>query len=180
MNKTIDKLRAEHRNLVKLLSVLKREIDSYASGGTADFDLVNDILTYHQNFPDACHHPKEDLIYTHLQNRDPDAAKAVGDLDKEHGEMRVLVGRLALAVNNVMNDHLLPREWFADVAGEFINFMQRHMKMEEVVFFPAAERSLLAEDWEDVEAKLADLADPVFDVSVEERYESIHRSIMTA
>ena len=48
MNKTIDKLRAEHRNLVKLLSVLKREIDSYASGGTADFDLVNDILTYHQ------------------------------------------------------------------------------------------------------------------------------------
>ncbi len=180
MNKIIDKLRADHRNLVKLLSVLKREIDSYANGGMADLELVSDILEYHQNFPDVCHHPTEDLIHECLKSRDPEAARAVGDLNREHEEMSVLCSRLALAVENILKEHGLPRDWFADVADEFLTFMNRHMKMEEVVFFPAAIRSLDDSDWASVEARLADKTDPVFDESDEARYESLRRSIMTA
>jgi hemerythrin-like domain-containing protein len=180
MSTTIDKLREEHQNLAKLLAVLKIEINSYAKGGGADLELVQDILDYHQNFPDACHHPKEDLILEHLKKRDPEAARAVGNLDLEHEELRFLSGRLALAIDNVLKDSGLPRDWFADVAGEFLNYMYRHMKMEEVVFFPAAERALLPEDWADVEARLADKDDPLFDETTEAHYEALRRSLLSA
>lgn len=178
MSATMDKLRAEHRNMARLLKLLDREVQAFNNGESPDFELVESIMEYNQNFPDACHHPKENVVYKILCERDEEAAKAVGNLAKEHEELHTLAMRLATAVENVMDDHSLPRGWFSDVASEYQRFLLRHMQMEEVVFFPAAERVLTEEDWKAVDQEVFDKDDPVFDSEADERYESLRQAIM--
>lgn len=180
MSATIDKLRDEHRNMARLLTLLNREILAFSNGDNADFELVDSILEYNLHFPDACHHPKEDVVYARLCERDPEAAKAVGNLAGEHEELHALTARLASAVENVLRDRELPRDWFSEVAGEYLRFLRRHMQMEEVVFFPAAERILTEEDWTHVDEQVFSGTDPVFDDQADQRYESLRRAIMSS
>lgn len=178
MSATIDKLRDEHRNMAKLLTLLNREVLAFSNGESADFELVESILEYSLNFPNACHHPKEDVLYERLCERDAEAAKAVGDLGGEHEELHALTMRLSQAVENVLRDRELPRDWFAEVAGEYIRFLRRHMQMEEVVFFPAADRVLTDEDWSAVDEQVFGKTDPLFDGETDGHYESLRQAIL--
>lgn len=178
MSATIDTLRDEHRKMAKLLALLKREIQAFGESKPVDFELVDSILEYNLLFPDACHHPKEDVVFQCLCKRDPEAAKAVGDLAQEHEELHALTQRFAMAVENVLQDHKLSRDWFSEIADEYMRFMHRHMQMEEVVFFPAAERILTADDWKAVDAQVFSTVDPLFDDHADERYESLRQAIL--
>lgn len=178
MSATLDVLRNEHRNMAKLLAILNREIQAFSKHKPVDFDLVDSILDYNLNFPDACHHPKEDVVYQRLNEQDPEAAKAVGDLAQEHEELHHLTKRFSIAVENVLNDQTLPRDWFTEIAEEYLRFMRRHMQMEEVVFFPAAQRALSDEDWQTVDEKVFSKTDPLFDDQADQRYESLRKAIM--
>ncbi len=178
MSATINMLREEHRKLADLLVLLSREIQAFGKKKPVDFELVNSILEYNLNFPDACHHPKEDVVFQHLSERDPEAAKAVGDLALEHEELHALTTRFATAVENILRDHELPRDWFCEIAEEYMRFMRRHMQMEEVVFFPAAERILTEDDWKAVDAQVFRKVDPLFDDHADDRYESLRLAIL--
>lgn len=180
MGATIDKLRDEHRGMVKLLSLLDREVQAFRDGGLMDFELVQDILEYNLNFPDACHHPKEDVVFLHLCERDAEAAKAVGDLAQEHEELRAFTVRVGAAVENILTDHELPRDFVAELAGDYLRLMRRHMQMEEVVFFPIAERLLTDDDWKAIDAQVFGTIDPLFDDQTNERYESLRQAILFA
>lgn len=180
MSATIDRLHEEHRNMAQLLKLLAREVETFKQGGVPDLDLMDSIIDYNLNYPDACHHPKEDVVYARLKERDPDAARAVGDLEAEHANLHDRTLQLALAVRNIRQDQTLPRDWLAEIAQEFLDAMRCHMQMEEVVFFPAAERSLTDEDWKQVDARVFDKQDPVFDAHAEERYSALREALTAA
>ncbi len=178
MSATIDKLRIEHRGMAKLLSLLDREVQAFANSEPVDFELVQSIMEYNLQFPDMCHHPKEDVIFQRLCERDAEAAKAVGDLAQEHEELHTYAVRIATAVENILTDHELPREWFSELAGDYLRRMRRHMQMEEVVFFPAAERVLTGDDWKTVDLQVFGMVSPLFDGHTDERYESLRQAIL--
>lgn len=180
MSATLDMLRDEHRRMARLLSILNREVLAFGNNTPVDFDLVNSILDYNLHFPDACHHPKEDVVYQCLSERDTEAAAAVGDLAQEHEDLHNLTNRFAIAVKNVLADQTLPRDWFSEIADDYLRFMRRHMQMEEVVFFPAALRVLTEDDWKAVDAKVFSKIDPVFDDLADGRYESLRQAILLA
>ena len=55
----IEQLQIDHRNMTRLLHLLRGELDAYRGGGVLDFDLLNGIMDYTLNYPDLCHHPAE-------------------------------------------------------------------------------------------------------------------------
>lgn len=179
MSETIDKLRADHRNLARLMEIIAREVRVFEAGDLPDYDLVASILDYTRNYPDRYHHPLEDRVLAKLRQRDPDTATTVGDLDREHEKLEVLTHRFAAALDNVMQDAELPRDWFVEVASEYLDFQRRHMQMEEVLFFPAALRTLTDDDWQDL-AKAAPAADdPLFGgTGAQEKYDDLLEEIM--
>jgi len=180
MSATIDKLQDEHHGMAKLLSLLDREVQEFRDGGPMDFELVQDILEYNLNFPDACHHPKEDVVFLRLRERDAEAAKAVGDLTQEHEELRAFAVQVNAAVENILTDHELPRDFVAELAGDYLRLMRCHMQMEEVVFFPIAVRVLTDGDWKAIDAQVFGAIDPLFDDQTDERYESLRQAILFA
>lgn len=157
----IEQLRREHRTLAAVLRLVEVEIRAFEQGRRPDYELVQAILRYLLTYPDLVHHPKEDAVLRRLKSVAPDAAEAVGDLEVEHARLAGLIRRFNAAVSNVLADATLPRDWFADLGHDFVAFERRHMQMEEVVFFPAAEQHLTADDWYQVELEEPAAHDPL-------------------
>ena len=52
------------------------------------------------------------------------------------------------------------------------------MDKEERLLFPAAVKSLRPEDWADIDARLNDKKDPLFDGAIETKFHALERTIL--
>ena len=170
MPKILDDLHADHMNMARLYDLIGRELKAFTAGGLPDYELVQKILDYCLSYPDQVHHPKEDLVFAKLKARRPKAADAIGDLTDEHRKLKAFTRRFATALANVLEDEQLPRDWFLDLANDFLAFSRRHMQMEEVLFFPAARKHLTAADWAEIETAIARRVGRSSDAARRERF----------
>jgi hemerythrin-like domain-containing protein len=168
----------DHRNLAKLLNVLERQLAVFEDSGLPDYDVIRGVLDYCTSYPDVCHHPKEDLVLNALSARDAAAADRVGDLRADHEELAALTARFLAQVHRVMAGAELPRDWFGNMARDFLDSYRNHMAMEEEVFFPLAEETLMPEDWAQIDAKVSDRDDPLFGERVEQRFRELRERIL--
>src|SRR5262249_32839932 len=178
MTEMIEVLRQEPRNLESLLRVLERELSVFERGERPDYEVVLAVIDYFEDYPDTCHHPKEDMIVEKLRARDPVAEAAIGDLEAEHqaGTKRLRQG--AQAVERGLRDQDLVRENVANIIRDFIGHERQHMAMEERVVFPAALNALQPQDWADIALKLADRYDTFHQLRFEEKFNKARRSIL--
>lgn len=178
MAETIRILQQDHQNLAHLLKALERQIVRFEGNGEADFDIVQGILEYCLNYPDLCHHPKEDAVLRRLIDRDPKAEGMIGDLEGEHRKLADSTRHFASALHQLLAGHSDPQHWFCDTARSFLERYWQHMEMEETIFFPIALQELTAEDWRKVDEEVANLVDPMFGGKVEERYKVLRNEIL--
>ncbi|WP_338696110.1 MULTISPECIES: hemerythrin domain-containing protein [Bradyrhizobium] len=78
---TIDLLLREHRNIDLLLTFLQRELEVFEHGTRPDYEVIRAILSYFEVYPAMYHHPQEDLIFSKLETRDPDAMSAISHMN---------------------------------------------------------------------------------------------------
>ena len=175
----VDSLRQKHANMAKLLSLLDRQFVIFDSGGTPDYDLIVRAVEYLSDWSGQWHHPKEDLVLDRLRRRDAAAAEAVGDLEADHEILAALTGQFLDVIREVLHGGELPRDQVSRLACEFLNSQRRHMRGEETVFLPAAERALTARDWADIALRIGDPRDPLFGRTVEERFGRLHRDLLS-
>jgi hemerythrin-like domain-containing protein len=116
-------------------------------GDRPDYEVVLAVIDYFKDYPDSCHHPKEDMMVEKLKSRDPVRAATVGDLETEHREGAKRLRQVALAVERVLSDKDLLRQTVDDIIRDFISHERQHMAMEERIVFPAALEALQPEDW---------------------------------
>jgi hemerythrin-like domain-containing protein len=142
MSYLIEILRQEHRNIEKLLRVLERELNVFDRGERPDYEIVLAVIDYFKDYPDSCHHPKEDMIFERLKLRDAAATATIGDLEAEHQEGARRLRRVGQIVEAVLNDEDLMRCVVYDTIHDFIDHERRHMAKEERLVFPAALKAL--------------------------------------
>ena len=70
MTRIIESLREEHRNIEELLLVLEQELGVFDRNERPDYEIIKAVIGYFQDYPDCCHHPKEDMIFEKLKVRD--------------------------------------------------------------------------------------------------------------
>ena len=81
MSNVIPALRTDHKNFSRLLDLLEGQLDESAEvEGKADYALMQDIMLYMTRYPDRFHHPKEDLVFTRLVERNANARGIVEEL----------------------------------------------------------------------------------------------------
>ena len=178
MTRMIELLRDEHRDIERLLKVLEDELKVFDRRERPDYEAVQAIIDYFQDYPDCCHHPKEDMIFDRLKARDPLAAKRIGDVEAEHRQETERLDRVAKVVRNVLLDREILRETFGKVMRDFIDHQRRHMAMEERTLFPAAANALRPEDWQEIDLKWNDKTETLFAVAMEEKYHSLRDRIL--
>jgi hemerythrin-like domain-containing protein len=136
------------------------------------------MVYYIDAFPERFHHPKEDqYLFRLLRIRFPDSAEVLDRLKQEHraGAEKIRTLEQALA------------RYQQGGAGEFSNFLAAveayaafhwtHMKTEEHVVLPMAEKHLTAGDWEAIDAAFLGHTDPMLGIEAGAKYEELFRRI---
>lgn len=177
MTDILSLLRDEHGNMTKLLAVLRHQIEAFKAGKTPDYQLLQSILEYSLEYSNLYHHPKEDLVFARLRERIPAMINTVNDLEEEHRKLAARTRQFAEAINNICAGAEVPRERIMQMAEDFLNASENHMKMEDETIFPIAEKYLKEEDWVAIAEEAADREDPLFGPQVESMYRPLHEEI---
>ena len=178
MTMVIETLREEHRNIERLLRALERQVEIFAGGESPDYDVVVGIADYFLDFPDHCHHPKEDLIAARLAARYPETAAVTGHLASDHAALHQRALRFRQTVAALLNDSDIPRAEIVDAARRFIDAQRAHMSEEEVRFLPWTERLLTSADWRSIGDNLSRRRDPIFSGQVEAGFRKLSERLL--
>lgn len=174
----IEMLLEEHRNIKKLLHVLEQELNVFDHSDQPDYEILQAIIEYFQDYPESHHHPKENMVFEKLKVRDPAMAKRVGDVEEEHQVETKRLQRFARAIEDVLAGREFLRQTFHDVVRDFIEHQRRHMDKEELMLFPAAVSALRPEDWAEIDTRLNDGKDPLFNGATQKKFQSLQLTIL--
>ena len=159
--------------MLRLMTRLSREM---AAGQPPDFAVLNDISDYLRDFPDDCHHPKEDIIFRKLGEREPGLADLCTDLEFEHGRLARLTTQFGELLDELQEDADVPSETFLTAINSLTLTYRRHMAMEEKHLFPLAIMKLRRADWHEINGAIFEELDPLSDAS-STRYQNLRDEI---
>lgn len=180
MSNQIKKWKAEHVEFIRLLGILKSQIGLFHEQAEANYELMLDIVYYLTQYPDRFHHPREDIAFAKLVQRDASVQARVRELLGEHKVIASSGKRLVERLNGILAGAILQREAVEVDAATYIVYYRQHMAREETDLFPRLEAVLGSEDWKAVDDAITPEADPLFGSEVGQRYQQLHRQIMLA
>jgi hemerythrin-like domain-containing protein len=176
--KALGIIRTEHRSLAAVLYTLQALARGAHDGRLApDYALARLIVDYLESFHQRFHHPKEDdHLFRALRARTGEARAALAELEREHREGDAQLAELREAINRAQSGAGGAQELAAAVE-RYADFHWHHMRTEEDVIMPLAERVLTEEDWNGIDAAFADHDDPLFGRARREEYRRLLAAI---
>jgi hemerythrin-like domain-containing protein len=177
MHKTLALWHADHVNFSRLLNVLEVELQLFHEGGSPQYDLLLDIMYYMTHYPDVVHHPKEDLVFARIKERDREAAAKVDELTHQHAHLKRLGEQLVRDLDDIVNGTIASREQVEADARDYVANFRRHMRVEEHDILPLAAKLLQDRDWAAIGEVIRHIDDPLFGSSAEKRYAALRRQI---
>ena len=165
-------LEIEHTRLGQILSAMEAQLDAMDTNGRLETELLGQALTYLMEYPDTCHHPKEDLIAARVQALAPTSQTGI-DLQGDHQTLHDLTARAAAQFAARDDDAAL-----AEVLSELTTVYRDHIQFENTTFFPLALHTLSQEDFDRIDFDLFDASDPVFDKQAEARFAALRKELL--
>jgi len=173
-------IREEHRSLsavTRSLRTLAR--DARDRGRAPDYELFTLILDYIEGFSDRLHHPKEDeYLFAALRRRGAAANEALDVLERDHARGDELTRDLRYFLSRCRVGGAAALEAFAAAVEEYVDFYWRHMRLEEDVVLPLAERTLTEADWQPIDAAFRANEDPLFGSRPREEFRKLFQLIV--
>jgi hemerythrin-like domain-containing protein len=126
------------------------------------FDVLRAMLFYIDEFPERQHHPKEStLLFPKVVHAAPETQATIEHLESDHhnGEHRVRALQHQLIAWELLGEPR--RAAFESAARAYATFYLEHMRTEEQVILPAAEKVLNAADWRELDAAFGTNHDPL-------------------
>ena len=160
-------IRDEHASLAAMLRSLKQMVQrgpDPEGKGEHDryFDVLRAMLFYIDEFPETQHHPKEsELLFPRVAKAAPHTVTVIDQLERDHhqGEGRVRELMHLLMAWEYLGE--ARREAFEKAVTQYIAFYLEHMRLEETVVMPEAEKHLSEADWHALNAAFATNQDPL-------------------
>jgi hemerythrin-like domain-containing protein len=172
-------LSEEHIYQLRVVKLLEKQVAALNQRQQPDYEVMHGVMRYMTNYPDRFHHPKEDLVFRKVMQRDPSSRPQVKQLLKEH-QLIIAKGAELLAVIDRCRAEPGKADTYAlrKSAHAYIGSLRRHMDVEMLRIFPRAQQVLRAADWAEVDARMKPILDPVFaetaaefqDLRAEERH----------
>lgn len=153
----------EHAALAAMLQSLRMMVKRGPGSEPENFfDVLRAMLFYIDEFPERLHHTKEtELLFPPVLQRAPHLREAIERLDKDHahGEASVREIQHLLLAWELLGESR--REAFEQATNRYLDFYLEHMRMEETVIMPEAEKVLTEADWKTLDAAFATNCDPL-------------------
>jgi hemerythrin-like domain-containing protein len=180
MSDTIALWHAEHKHFTRLLDLLEKQLAAFHADEEPNYELMLDIVSYLRYFPDRFHHPREDVAFARLAQRDPELKPMIERLLQEHRVIAAAGTELLAYLQQVVDDVVVERAKVEAAAATYLVYYRRHLALEDRDIVPRAEELLTQQDWDAVVAAIARGADPLFGENCEPRYRELRRQIALA
>ena len=146
-------LRHEHDIILLVLSAAEREIQSEGM----DVAKIGQMLDFFRNFADKCHHMKEEKqLFVRLSQRGmPFHGGPIAVMMTEHELGRHYLRTTAAAIPIAQTGNTDARQTIAENMSEYVELLRAHIRKENEILFPMADRILSPEDQVDLEKEFA-------------------------
>jgi hemerythrin-like domain-containing protein len=156
-------IRDEHASLAAMLQSMRMLVERGPDDSRTNFfDVVRAMLFYIDEYPERLHHPKEsNLLFPRVVKASPKVLGAIDRLERDHMYSEKAARELQ---HQLLAWELLGpsrRQAFIEAFGKYVDFYIDHMRLEEEVILPEAEKTLQASDWAEIDAAFAKNADPL-------------------
>jgi hemerythrin-like domain-containing protein len=144
----------EHAAYEAALVSLFRQIDlAHAQRALPDPGLFDRRLSELATFIEEFHHPKEDeFLFKAVRERTREADDVLADLQLDHARSPDHLRELKAALASTRHGASAQLEDFALLLERYARAQLDHMRLENRILFPIAERVLAAEDWMAIDA----------------------------
>jgi hemerythrin-like domain-containing protein len=172
----IDAWRADHLSFKRLLDLLEQEVVVFHAGEEPDYPLMLDILHYLRDYLDLSHHPREEVAFGRLAQRDPELKGLLAQRTQEHRRIAVAADQLIRYLDEVIDDALIPRTDLEQAAASYIVSYRQHLAAEEELVLPRAAQLLTPEDWAAMATVAPNAIDPMCGDGLDTRYQELRRA----
>ena len=143
---------ADHERFVRLLDLLEKEVVLFHSGEQPNYELMRDIVLWLRHYADGVHHPRENVAFERMAQRDPPLRVLVNRLLQEHRIIANAGEWLLERLEDAANGGFAPRADLEAAAATFLAYYRNHMATEEGMILPRAAKLLQDADWAAVAA----------------------------
>lgn len=155
----------EHRSIAAVLRLLQHLIGAAQRSGWAPLDsrIMRGAIHYLRAFPEALHHPKEELyIFARLRGRSPELDRTLDELQCQHAQNGRLLDRLDDEVAACDREQPNSTERLRQALETFAAAQLRHIQVEEQAILPTAREYLSEQQWNEVAEAFGRNGDPRF------------------
>ena len=163
MSKALSIIRDEHRSIAAIMHGMDYLVSKMRAGRAAiDPRVFRAMIYYLDTFSERVHHPKEDrYLFSAMRNRGAEAQAVVADLEREHAMGGDALRHLEQCLVRYEEGGAKEFPAFARAVDKFVQEYHAHMRKEEDVAFPMAERLLDAADWRAIDRAFEENRDPL-------------------
>jgi len=143
-------LSSEHRVIEIGIDCLERISEEAIKESKLDKESAEQAVDFIRNFADRCHHGKEEnQLFALLEEKGmPADGGPTGQMKHEHEQGRAFVSGMADSIDDASNGNAGALSKFVQNARGYIQLLRDHVKKEDNILFPMADRMLSNDDQE--------------------------------
>jgi hemerythrin-like domain-containing protein len=171
---------AEHMRFARLLDFIEQQMAVFHAGRRPNYELMREVLHYMRHFADRYHHPREDVAFARMGERDPDMKVRINRLLQEHRVIGVAGESLLGYLDDILQDIMVRRARVEAAAATYLVYYRHHLDTEESTVLPRAAQVLTPDDWSAVASAVPPVPDPLFGDDVLARYRELRAQLPRA
>jgi hemerythrin-like domain-containing protein len=161
--KALTIIRDEHRSISVILHGMEYLVQRIrARRNKVDPRVFHAMLYYLDTFSERMHHPKEDqYLFKAMRERSAEADTLIADLEDDHARGEDALRRLAQCLIRYEEGGEQEFPAFEREVENFVRNYRDHMRKEEDLLFPLAQKVLTVADWSKIDIAFGENRDPL-------------------
>lgn len=178
--RALETIRQEHHALGFVMEMLQHLlVDIAKQHAEPDFALLAAALYYIDDFPERCHHPKEDeYLFKAVRQRTGELNAALDALQAEHVRSAQMNAYLQGALVHYQGGAPEGLRRFKDAVDAYAAMLRDHMVKEEQLLAQVRD-ALTEEDWQKIAAAFEANDDPLFGANPREEFRRLYQRIVS-
>ena len=178
MNNIMINLNKEHVALKELLALLRWKVQLLKEDKVVDFYVIEEAIMYIEHYVDLYHHPKEDIIYQYIIDKNLDEKNSFKQKQHEHDLLKTVTEEVKQSLHSITLDIIISKHTFITQLSAFIEGLKVHLGEEDTETFPLINTLLTDDDWDTLSTMMPKYNDdPLFGKQQKKEYLQLYKSL---